>query len=156
MKNIKKTIWLTGDEASIFPEVLTVFPDSISERWNDNRAFSLTWPPSMQIYGNKRKCLHKKGDQLAQDWFGTPTWPPFYCFGTPIWRRDVRWKRFIERFRIMFTSNCTTWILSVDSGHDFDTGISFMMLCLSIRFILENLFPNLRSSQLEPLVCRLP
>ena len=20
-----------------------------------------------------------------EDWFGTPTWPPFHCFGTPIW-----------------------------------------------------------------------
>ena len=47
--------------------------------------FSLTWPASMQIYWNKRKRLHKKGVQLPQDWFGTPTWPPFHCFGTPIW-----------------------------------------------------------------------
>ena len=39
----------------------------------------------MQIYWNKRKRLHKKRVQLPQDWFGTPTWPPFYCFGTPIW-----------------------------------------------------------------------
>ena len=50
-----------------------------------HRAFSLTWPASMQIYWNKRKCLHKKRVQLPQDWFGTPTWPPFHCFGTPIW-----------------------------------------------------------------------
>ena len=49
------------------------------------RAFSLTRPASMQIYENKRKCSHKKRVQLPQDWFGTPTWPPFYCFGTPIW-----------------------------------------------------------------------
>ena len=49
------------------------------------RVFSLTWPASMQIYWNKRKRLHKKGVQLPQDWFGTPTWPPFHCFGTPIW-----------------------------------------------------------------------
>ena len=49
------------------------------------RAFLLTWPTSMQIYWNKRKCLHKKRVQLPQDWFGTPTWPPFHCFGTPIW-----------------------------------------------------------------------
>ena len=92
VKNIKKTIWRTGDEASIFAEVLTVFPESLSEQWNDNRAFSLTWPASMQIYGNKRKRLHKKRVQLPQDWFGTPTWPPFYCFGTPIWppRRQVK------------------------------------------------------------------
>ena len=38
--------------------------------------FSLTWPASMQSYGNKRV-------QLSQDWLGTPTWPPFHCFGTP-------------------------------------------------------------------------
>ena len=49
------------------------------------RAFSLTWPAVMQIYWNKRKCLHKKRVQLPQDWFGTPTWPPFYCLGTKIW-----------------------------------------------------------------------
>ena len=39
----------------------------------------------MYIYWNKRKRLHKKGTQLPEDWFGTPTWPPFHCFGTPIW-----------------------------------------------------------------------
>ena len=50
-----------------------------------HRVFSFTWPASMQIYWNKRKCLHKKRVQLPQDWFGTPTWPPFHCFGTPIW-----------------------------------------------------------------------
>ena len=47
--------------------------------------FSLTWPAAVQIYWNKRKRLHKKRVQLPQDWFGTPTWPPFHCFGTPIW-----------------------------------------------------------------------
>ena len=50
-----------------------------------NRVFSLTWPASMQIYRNKRKRLHKKRVQLPEDWFGTPTWPPFHCFETPIW-----------------------------------------------------------------------
>ena len=40
----------------------------------------------------KRKRLHKKRVQLPQDWFGTPTCPPFHCFGTPIWppRRHVK------------------------------------------------------------------
>ena len=40
------------------------------------------------IYGNlqeQEKRLHKKCFQLAQDWFGTLTWPPFHCFGTPRW-----------------------------------------------------------------------
>ena len=47
--------------------------------------FSLTWPAFMQIYWNKRGRLHKKRVQLSEDWFGTPTWPPFHCFGTQIW-----------------------------------------------------------------------
>ena len=52
---------------------------------NRYRVFSLTRPASMQIYWNKRKRLDKKRVQLPEDWFGTPTWPPFHCFGTPIW-----------------------------------------------------------------------
>ena len=39
----------------------------------------------MHIYWNKRERFHKKRVQLPQGWFGTPTWPPFYCFGKPIW-----------------------------------------------------------------------
>ena len=54
-------------------------------RFFSYRVFSLTWSASMQIYWNKRKRLHKKRVQLPQDWFGTPTWPPFHCFGTPRW-----------------------------------------------------------------------
>ena len=49
------------------------------------RAFSLTWPVSIQMYGNKTNCLRKKRVQLAQDLFGTPTWPLFHCFGIPKW-----------------------------------------------------------------------
>ena len=47
------------------------------------RAFTPTWPASMQFHWNKRKRLLKKRVQLPKDWFGTPTWPPFNCFGTP-------------------------------------------------------------------------
>ena len=56
-----------------------------------NGAFSLTWPGSKQ-YWNKIKDLLKKRVQVPQDLFGTPTWPPFYCFGTAIWlpRRHVK------------------------------------------------------------------
>ena len=45
------------------------------------RAFSLTWPASMQIHWNKGKCLHKKRVQLPQDWFGRR----LTVFGTQIW-----------------------------------------------------------------------
>ena len=62
----------------------------------------------MQIYWNKRKRLHKKSVQLPEDWFGTPTWPPFHCFGTPIWPpwRHVKtlyrnnWKAFWGQWKI--------------------------------------------------------
>ena len=47
--------------------------------------FSLTWPAFMQIYWNKRKRLHKKRIQLPQDWFGTPTWPPWRHVKTLYW-----------------------------------------------------------------------
>ena len=55
-------------------------PCSISDR-----TFSLTWRASTPICWNKIKCLYKKRVQLPQDWFGTPTWPPFLFFGTTIW-----------------------------------------------------------------------
>ena len=64
-----------------------------------NRAFSLTWPASMQIYWDKRKHLHKKRVQLPKDFFGTPTWPPFHCFGHQYGRLDVMWKRSITKAR---------------------------------------------------------
>ena len=35
------------------------------------------------IYANvleQKKAFDKKRIQLPQDWFGTPTWTPFYCF----------------------------------------------------------------------------
>ena len=47
------------------------------------RAFSLTWPASMQMYRNNRKYLHKKKVYLSQDTnmdvvslFWNPIWPP--------------------------------------------------------------------------------
>ena len=50
------------------------------------RAFSITWPASMQIYGNKRNHLHKKRVQLPQDWLEHQHGRRFIaCFGTPIW-----------------------------------------------------------------------
>ena len=71
---------------------------------NDDRAFSPTWPTSMQMYWNKRKRLHKKRIQLPQDWFGTPTWPPFHCFEhqymaavTSVWKRSLGEKSKSER-----------------------------------------------------------
>ena len=52
----------------------------------------------MQIYWNKRKSLHKKRVQLPQDWFGTPTWPPFHCFGTPIWPHLTSCENTLQNF----------------------------------------------------------
>ena len=38
-----------------------------------------------KFFGTKESVCIRKRVQLPQDWFGTPTWPPFHCFGTPIW-----------------------------------------------------------------------
>ena len=57
--------------------------------WARNRAFSLTWPASMQIYGYKRKRLQKKRVHLPQSWFGTPTWPAVTsCENALLWKRN--------------------------------------------------------------------
>ena len=74
------------------------------ERQKSNGVFSLTWPASMQIYWNKRKRLHKKRVQLPQDWFGTPTWPPFHCFWTPIW---PPWRHVKTLYRLAKQQFCT-------------------------------------------------
>ena len=62
-------------------------------------AFSLPWRAAMLIYWNKRKYLHEKRVQLPEDFFGTPTWPPFHCFGTPIW---PPWRH----VKTLYTSSC--------------------------------------------------
>ena len=41
-------------------------------------------PASMTI-GTKQSVYTWKRVQLSQDLLVTPTWPPFHCFGTPIW-----------------------------------------------------------------------
>ena len=62
--------------------------------------YSLTWrfhsrgvfTHVASIYANRkeRKRLHKKRVQLPEYFFGTPTWPPFNCFGKNQYgRRDV-------------------------------------------------------------------
>ena len=48
-------------------------------------AYLLACPATMQIYWNKRECLHKKRVELPQDWFGTLKWLPFHCFEKQIW-----------------------------------------------------------------------
>ena len=51
----------------------------------DGQQHGVSKESSNLIYWNKRKRLHKKRVYLLQDWFGTPTWPPFYYVGTPKW-----------------------------------------------------------------------
>ena len=76
------------------------------DAWSENRAiFVWPWNENGQKNRNKKrteidrfhsrgqhlckfigtKSLHKKRVQLSRDWFGTPTWLPFHCFGTLIW-----------------------------------------------------------------------
>ena len=36
-----------------------------------------------------RKYVVQRKRQLPQDWFGTPSWAPLHCFGTPILPKQV-------------------------------------------------------------------
>ena len=74
------------------------------------RAFSITCTATMQINCNKRKRLHKKRVQLPQDWFGTPTWPPFHCFGTPIWLAWCHVKTFYTKHDCFYSDKRLVWI----------------------------------------------
>ena len=64
-------------------------------------AFSLTWSASMQIYWNKWKYRHKKKVHVhvPQDCLWTLTWPPFHCFGTPIW---PLWRHVKTLYRVLY------------------------------------------------------
>ena len=63
-----------------------------------NRAFSLTWPASLQIYWNKRSRLHKKKVRLPQDRFGYQHGRRFIVLEHQYGRRDVMWKNSIGAF----------------------------------------------------------
>ena len=52
------------------------------------------------IHWNKRKGWHKKRFQLPQYLFGTTTWPPFHCFGTPIW---PLWRHVKMLYKVWFS-----------------------------------------------------
>ena len=54
---------------------------------------------------NKRKPLHKNIVQFPEDWFGTPTWPPFLCLGTPTWRLWRHVKPLYIRVKVRFSSS---------------------------------------------------
>ena len=85
----------------------------------------------MQIYWNKRNCFHKKRVQVPEDWFGTPTWPPFHCFGTPIWPpwRHVKtlhtWANCLFSSKFSFV-NSSSWLFQEAAEHyqvTFATGV---------------------------------
>lgn len=42
----------------------------------DQTALSLTWSADLQIPWEQKKVL-TLGKTFPQDWFGTPTWPPY-------------------------------------------------------------------------------
>ena len=86
-------------------ELINAIFQTLNKLHDNRRAYThaLTCLAPMQIYWNKRKCLHKKRVELTQDWFGTQTCPMFHCFGTPIWlphvvmcKRSVRYVRYIN------------------------------------------------------------
>ena len=53
---------------------------------------------------------HKERVQLPQGWFGTPTWPSFYCFGShQNGCCGIMWTHFIEPTKICFFPKDGIW-----------------------------------------------
>ena len=70
----------------------------------------------MQSYWHKRKRIHEKRFQLPWDWFGTPTWPPFYCFRRQqLGRREVMCKRLYTCRVMRFDRTSMTEVFSASS-----------------------------------------
>jgi len=65
----------------------------------------------MQINWNKRNFLHKKGVQLPQDLFRTPTWLPFLRFGTQLWLPCRRVKTLDRSLRVNRCYQHVLWLL---------------------------------------------
>ena len=90
--------WIPGESSS---EVITLLPCPLGTvsnhyaRWSSER---VKCPPGMllSIFTHmssrhigllKQKTIFAQDYrvQLPEDWFGTPIWSPFLCFGTSIW-----------------------------------------------------------------------
>ena len=103
--------WMLAEGIHIYNKIVRVFSNKKYNKvffvlgWGKCNS-KITWPASMQIYWNKTKRLHQKRVQLPQDWFGTPTWPSFYCFGTSIW---PPWKHSLTLKPLLFGLN--VWLL---------------------------------------------
>ena len=78
-KELKSESKHLGSEGFVKIKVITMFTCTLALLRRIYRAFSLTWPASMQIDWNKRKPL--------RGLFRTTTsvvWASFQCFGTPV------------------------------------------------------------------------
>ena len=62
---------------------------AVSKVFRLHKAFSLTWPASMQIYLNKRKRFHKKEFNSHRIGLGHQHGRRFIVFGHQYGRRDV-------------------------------------------------------------------
>ena len=84
---------------------------------------------------NKRKRLHKKRVQLPEDWFGTPTWPPFHCFGTPIWP-PWRHVKTLHMLKQLFFS------IAVNSGFSYEYLPRFHDQRIIVNYYSFKIFPR--------------
>ena len=77
---------LSAEKAEAYEFTASKLYGELQARYsNFYRAFSLTWPASLQICWDKRELVRAKRIQLPRERFGTATWPLFHCFRTPIW-----------------------------------------------------------------------
>ena len=76
-----------------------------------NGAYALTYPAAMQIYLNKRKCLHKERVELRRDWFGTTLCPnvSLHEFSKPHFAFNLKGLQYRQLHRCLNRRSICSW-----------------------------------------------
>ena len=95
LKGLKLRLWFFLTYHGNFPEAI-----HLGEMSHTQKVTSMWATAICPLMGKTAPilCFHSRGQHLCkfigtkesvyirkEDWFGTPTWPPFHCFGTQIW-----------------------------------------------------------------------
>ena len=83
-------IWNIGAQTWLLAGLFVYLTSFISQILGSLlRAFSLTWPASMQIYWSRKKHLHKKRVQFPHNWLGHQHGCRFIVLGHRYGRHDI-------------------------------------------------------------------
>ena len=99
LKGTYLCLWGTGKDNWNFKLFVPIRLESYS-------AFSLTWPVffPLQYFWTEKKAFTYQKSSTPRGFDGTTTWPPFHCFGTPIWPPRRKVIKFHREFWLPFVA----------------------------------------------------